>query len=200
MKKIVFLLVTLSLFTFQNSVLASGLPEVPPEDLPPREGFRATVVKSLDGSVVHCERGIPYTGVPGQKFILIQKSHDGEDERNFFVGVGIHLVTCRNNTWMIDSDPYREEYETMDGDRVTVVYDDFQVFIKDSSGRVIYREKIRGVSRGYFHRLTMELRKTRARTADYEILVRAMKTVYANDRFLHKDYVPFGVFNLRLEH
>lgn len=115
------------------------------------------------------------------------------------MGVGIDLVTCRNNTWVIDSDPYSEEYETIDGDQIRVVYGDFEVFIKDPSGRVILNEKIRGVTRGHFHRMTMELRKTRARTADYEILVRAMKTVYANDRFLYKDYVPFGVFNLRLE-
>ncbi len=177
----------------------ADIPKVPPENPVPPEEFLATVAKSLDGSVVYCERGMPSKAQPGQKVIMIQKSNDYEDDDNYNVGVESFLVSCRNYHWVADSDPFREEYRVPTGEVVTVTYDTFEVFVKDSAGKVIYSGKVREISRSGFHRMTLKFKKTRAPEANYEIFFRAMKSVYVNNEFQWTEYVPFGSFNIRLQ-
>ncbi|MEN0057282.1 MAG: hypothetical protein AAGB31_00480 [Bdellovibrio sp.] len=160
---------------------------------------QARLVKLQDGQVSRCNDATDKLQVPGAKNVLVELIQQDSTARTHNTTLKISAVTCTDAHWMIDENPTVEKYTAENGEKVEVIYSDYEVLVEDNDARSRKAAvALKDLEKNGTENISMEFAKDQRSLQNLEVIVRAKKTVRASGEVISESAQTFGSFALRI--
>ncbi|WP_413943367.1 hypothetical protein [Bdellovibrio sp. HCB-162] len=155
------------------------------------------VYKVLDGSVAYCNSKSNYSG---QKVIRVELLNESATEQNQDATIKVSVVKCQDSQWVVDQLPTSESYVAPNGLKVEVTFDNYEMLLVNKKYEVLLETSLEQLNKGQAQQdYSMAIVKEKETPQDVELLIRARKTVKAENGYEYSEVIMFGGFRVRLK-
>ncbi|WP_413612326.1 hypothetical protein [Bdellovibrio sp. HCB-110] len=155
------------------------------------------ISKLLDGSVAYCNSQMDIS--KGEKFVGLELIKSASANQNENPTLKISLLKCENGNWVQDQFPNVEKYVAPNGMKVEVTYSRYQMLLVNNEGKIILETSLDQFNRNQSSEShSLSLANEKGTLQEVDLIIRALKTVKAENGYEYSEPTVFGGFRIGL--